>query len=349
MSRPDFDPVDRYIGANNLATYDFNFGITELTHLLVVVLNASDVEIHRLRGDDTTYIDTVSFDAVEGGGTVTLLANLPTGYTLLLLQANDEPVQEQEWRGKASFTLANFERAIDYITDVLARLSWFTGRTLRLNDAQQSVEDFDLQLPLDPEGNRVIMFSPDGLSIVEGPTPEELAAGVDAAADAAASASAAASSATDSQASAAAALASENNAETAEAAAAASAAAAAASAAAAAASAASFAGYTTAGPFVVTENTSADLTGLLFNHVAFTQIDFIARIIRGTAVFVRAEFSVFYRNGAWEMVDGGLRYVSTTSGVTFVVDATTAQISATVDNSGDGNATIDIKKLSWAA
>lgn len=108
-------------------------------------------------------------------------------------------------------------------------------------------------------------------------------------------------------------------------------------------------GYIASGPYSVTDGQAATaLTGELFSSATYTQIDFVARIIRGTTVFARTEFSIFYRNGAWELVTGFDRYAATAHGVTFSVHATTGQISAALDT-GAGNGTISLQKAYWAA
>jgi hypothetical protein len=88
-----------------------------------------------------------------------------------------------------------------------------------------------------------------------------------------------------------------------------------------------------------------------FDFNTYTQVDFIARIVRGTTVFARAQFSIFYRDGAWELANQPDVYNDSgaASGVTFTVNAVTGQINAAVANDGAGNATIDLKKLLWAA
>lgn len=105
------------------------------------------------------------------------------------------------------------------------------------------------------------------------------------------------------------------------------------------------------GPFSVTQNSNADLSGELFSSTAYKQVDFVAQIIRGTTVFVRTEFSIFYRNGAWELAVGFDRYNANSGehGVTWTVNTSTGQINAAVDNSGAGNATIKLQKILWPA
>jgi hypothetical protein len=324
MSRDNFTARQIYTGAGNLADYDFDFKIESLDQLLVIVIDASGNEIERVRGTDTTYLDSVDYDSDEGGGTVHLLANLQTGYKIGLFLANDAPTQPKEFKSKRNFSMSNIESALDFLAGEIQRVAWLAQRAIRLND--MSEDAFEPQLPIAPEGNRVLQFSSDGLSIIEGPTEAELL---------------------DAIAAAAAAAISEANAAAAAVAAATSASAAAAAAAAAAVSAA----FLTSGPFTVPVNTNANLAGEIFDHTVYKRIDFIANIVRGTGIFNSYEFSIVYRNGGWVLIDRGESWddAGLASGVTFTVDGPTGQVNAAVANDGGSNAQIDLKKLYWAA
>lgn len=355
MSRPNFDVVDSYVGTGSLAAYDFQFKIERLADLLVITTDASGDEVERVRGTDTTVlIDNVVYDNEDGGGTVTLLSNLTSGYHLYLIQANDTPVQTREWKEKGTFTKKDFEMAMDECVGATQRLAYLAGRMIRLNDTQDA-SGWDMQLPLDPEPGRTLVIGDDGTSFAQGPTEDQLTEALNAIQDAQDAADAAAVSATAAAASAAAAATSATNAinaqtgaQTAQAAAEAAQAAAESAQAAAEAAAASV-GFLLSGPFTVVENSSATLTGLLYSSATYTQVDFVARIIRGTTVFARVQFSIMFRNGAWELAEGESRYLLTAHGVTFTVDSTTGQVTAAADNSGAGNASITIQSLTWAA
>lgn len=109
-------------------------------------------------------------------------------------------------------------------------------------------------------------------------------------------------------------------------------------------------GFINTGPFTALENATTSLTGELYDSDDYDQVDFVARIKRGTEVFTRFEFSIFFRDGAWELATGFSRYHELTAdyGTSFTVHPTTGQISAVVDNSGEGNAIISFKKTLWA-
>ena len=339
--RSSYAPATKYTGTGHVSDYEFAFKIEELTHLLVVVIDDNDVEVERVRGDDTVFISTVTFDATLGGGMVTLAAALPTGYVMWLLLANDEPTQARSYKELFTFTLQGFEMALDFIVGPIQRLAWQAGRTLRFHDAQEGA--FDGQLPLNPTPGTTIIVGADGLSLAEGPSENDLtdaAAAVISAQAAQAAAEAAQAAAENSETAALAAVtaaeAAENGALSAQAA-----------AEAAAASITSL--FIKTGPFTVNENTNQDLSGELFSSVTYNQIDFVSRIMRSTGVFSRQEFSIFYRNSAWELVTGfeRLHENALTNDVTFTVNSTTGQINAAVPNDGKGDATITLLKTQW--
>ena len=133
MSRDEFDVREEYIGAGNLDTYSFDFKIEELSQLLVVEYNGTGVKTQRVRGDDTTYLSSVTFND-DGGGTVVLAANLTTDHKLVLLLANDEPTQPYTFRNRADFTLSRISAAFDWIAGAVQRAAYLGQRSLKLND-----------------------------------------------------------------------------------------------------------------------------------------------------------------------------------------------------------------------
>jgi hypothetical protein len=146
MSRSTYTVKHTYTGTGALSAYTFDFKITSLSHLLVIELDDTGVETQRVRGTDVTYLSSVTYDAVDGGGTVNLAANLTTDYTLILLLADDAPVQNYEFSNKTSFTLKRFEHALDNIVGAVQRLTYRGKQAFKLNDADDS-DTFDTELP----------------------------------------------------------------------------------------------------------------------------------------------------------------------------------------------------------
>lgn len=152
MALPIYDVVSQFTGAGNLAEYTFDFKITSADQLLVVVNDASGNEVQRVRGDDTTYLLSVDFDAIKGGGTVTLQANLPSNYEIYIFFAGDEPCQDSEFNNKRDFTLKRIEAALDKLGSFIQRTFFLAKRSVSLYDTDQlydPVEDigFDPTLP----------------------------------------------------------------------------------------------------------------------------------------------------------------------------------------------------------
>lgn len=144
MSRLAYDVKETYLGTGSLSTYTFDFKIEDPTHLLVVAVDANGVKQAEVRGDDTTFLSSVTYNASEGGGSVTLANPLTSSWTLTLLLANDEPTQPNIFREKSSFTLKRFEMALDYITGPIQRLAYLITRAVRLDE---STTGFDPKLP----------------------------------------------------------------------------------------------------------------------------------------------------------------------------------------------------------
>lgn len=212
MSIPIFDVVSQYIGAGNLAAYTFDFMITDPSQIIVVVTDNTGVQIERVNGNDTTFLNGVTFDPVNGGGTVNLLANLPVNYNIYLILAGDSPVQLSQFRNKGSFDLFRFEKALDALASFVQRCAYLAQRSVKLNDIDQSGA-FDPTLPAGM--NTAVSLIPStnntgtGWAPISQWTPvANLLAAVSAAAAAAVSAAAAAASQVAAAASAAAAAAS---------------------------------------------------------------------------------------------------------------------------------------------
>lgn len=137
MSRPTYAPKETYTGNGTTDTFTFDFKIESLSHLLVVVYDDEGVEVKRVRGTDTVFLDTVTFDDTEGGGTVVLQSNLTSDYEIILLQANDAPTQDYSFRNKSSFKLPRFEWALDLLAGAIQRLSFLSSQSLKIAERDE--------------------------------------------------------------------------------------------------------------------------------------------------------------------------------------------------------------------
>lgn len=226
MSRSAFIVREEYVGTGALTDYTFDFKITALSQIIVMVTDASFVETFRVRGDDITYLTSVDFDAEDGGGTIHLASALPSGHFLTILLADDEPLQEKEFRNKHTFTLSRLEDALDVISGQVQRLAYLAARALKISDTLVDAQPFDATIPVNStnalvenNADKILAVGDDNASIKLGPTTASIFQAV---LDAASSKAAAAASEANAVASAAAALVSENAAAASELAAAAS-------------------------------------------------------------------------------------------------------------------------------
>lgn len=205
MSVTSYEPRAEYIGDGTLDEYTFDFKIKALTDLVVGVVDTDLTLDFEVLGDDTTDLDSVDFDPVNGGGTVYLPAVLATGKQIYILLADDDPLQESEFRNKGDFELKRIEDALDAIVGQTQRLAYLVQRSLKLTNIFPDSDTFDVTVPIkttdqvdQDTANRVVAVNEDGDGMQLGPSILDLAAQAAAAdADAAAAAASAAQAAAD--------------------------------------------------------------------------------------------------------------------------------------------------------
>jgi hypothetical protein len=158
MSRATYAPREEYVGTGLLTAYTFDFKITDNTHILVMQTDDDFVETFKVRGDDVTYLTSVTYDANEGGGTVNLLNALPSGHHLFLLLADDEPLQPKEFKNKSDFTLKRFEDALDYLSGQIQRLAYLSHRSVKYDDSVLDSEESEILIPR-PQADSVLVYN----------------------------------------------------------------------------------------------------------------------------------------------------------------------------------------------
>ena len=194
MAITDYRPREEYVGTGSLGTYSFGFKIASLSQLKVIVFNTATppVETFRVDGTDVTFLTSVTFDAIEGGGEIVLVTNLPSNHHLLILQANDSPLQESEFKDKRDFTLKRFESALDVVVGQVQRLAYQVGRSLKLPEHTLDAVSFDTELDA-TAADTLLAVNPAGDRFVLGPSVpylEGLVAAAEAAEDGAVAAEA---------------------------------------------------------------------------------------------------------------------------------------------------------------
>lgn len=198
MSRPYFNVKALYTGTGSLSEYSFDFKITKLEKIRIVVVDDLNNVIQNIRGDDTSFIDHVELDTTvvdeqPTGGVVHLVDPLPAGYRMALVMDDANPTQDYKFRNKTSFSLKRFEDALDAIVGAIQGFVLRAKQGIRISDLDDE-STFDGQLPaglVENGANRVIAINEDGNGVVFGPTLIEIAAAEAAALQAVAAAEAA--------------------------------------------------------------------------------------------------------------------------------------------------------------
>jgi len=146
MAIPTYAPRSAYIGNGTLASYTFDFKIADLTQIQILVSDENSDEVFRVDGNDTTFLSSVTFDPIRGGGIVTLPGNLTTDYQIVILLASDAPKQPFRFRDAGDFSMKTIEAAFDRMMVFIQRIAYMSQRSLRMNDNLADGE-FNPQLP----------------------------------------------------------------------------------------------------------------------------------------------------------------------------------------------------------
>lgn len=149
MSISTYQPRSDFIGTGLLTSYSFDFTITDKSQLLIVKIDDAGDLVWAVDGDDLTYLSSVTFND-DGGGQVVLAAVLPTDYKLAIILNANEPTQPQQFARRSSWTLSQFEDAMDYIVLQLQAVAYLAkrapvlGKLVTANDA----DAFDTEIEL---------------------------------------------------------------------------------------------------------------------------------------------------------------------------------------------------------
>lgn len=341
MAITGFGYKEQWIGTGDTTDYTFDFKIYANSHLYFYLQDQFGNIVAQFTGDDINYLAGVTFDPVDGGGTISLAAVLQNQFVLTMFLANDFPDQPTSFPNKLSFTLEAIENALDFITAWGQRIAYLAQRSIRLHDLDD-IDNFDMRLPQNLSANPggIIEINDAGTGFKIGLSTDDLTQSIIAAQAACLASEIAAENsfsdasmrADDSDASAVAAQA-------------------ALTATLAAIAAAPFSNLIVhSGPFAgIAPNANLNLPGEVTNSAVYSMVEYVARIRRGTATYARQEFTIFFRNTVWEIAIGPDLYNDSGAdhNVTFTVDSVTGQINAAVANDGGSNAIIDLNKINW--
>lgn len=214
MAIEGFDYKEQVIGTNDTNQYSFDFFIFDDTDLLIYVQDDSGNLIGTYRGDDTSFLSGITFDTTNGGGTVTLINDLPDSYVMTMFLANDAPDQPGSFPNARSFTFDAIEYALDFIAACVQRVAYLAQRSVKLHDLDD-IDGFNPTLPMGMSENPlgVLSVNEAGNGFEIGITLTDIANAEGYASEAQTSAANSAASATASAASAAAAAISAEEAE----------------------------------------------------------------------------------------------------------------------------------------
>ena len=157
MSRPNYSVKSQYIGTGAVSAYTFNFKIISKDQLKIVAVDADDVVVFSVDGNDTTYLSSVVL--TEAGGTVTLASNLAAGYKLAIIFADDQPIQPLKYSLDYQFTNKMIENALDRIVGPIQKLFYWFTRVPKISD--QWLGTFNGNIPKPTEGG-ILGFTSDG-------------------------------------------------------------------------------------------------------------------------------------------------------------------------------------------
>jgi hypothetical protein len=170
------DPVETYLGNGTVATYTFNFKVRSAADILIIVYNTLDNSlVFQERGNVLSNVQSVSYDVNNGGGSITLPANLVADRKLLIVLAADTPTQTFKFRDQSEFDLRQFEHSLDNLMIFVQRLNDKVNRAFRLSDKASYVSGLNMQIDSLPVAQGIPIFDPTG-AFVEFKTPAEIAA-----------------------------------------------------------------------------------------------------------------------------------------------------------------------------
>lgn len=171
-----YAPSVSYIGNGTLATYAFSFKVRQAADILIMVFETdTDLLVFQERGNVLANVTSVAFDALNGGGTITLPANLALDRKLIIKLAVDSPVQDFRFRNQTDFELRQFENGLDQLTAQVQRLNEKISRAFRMSDKATYVDDLNTEIDVLPVPDGIPKFDPTG-EFVEFVTPAEIVA-----------------------------------------------------------------------------------------------------------------------------------------------------------------------------
>lgn len=162
-----------YLGNGSQAVYTFPYKITKAEQLLIMVFDTTnDTLVFSETGDVLTNVLSVTFDALHGGGQITLPANLANNRKLILKLSMESIEQEYQFREQNDFKIRRIEDALDSLVVSVQRLFEKSKRALRFSD-KSSYGTLNTELDMvkaTPDGIFKVNATGDGVELVDAAT-----------------------------------------------------------------------------------------------------------------------------------------------------------------------------------
>lgn len=153
MSRPEYKTREVYLGDGIETEFTFDFKVADPDHLLVYLIDDQGDIVHTVRASDTTYFTTI---LESQSGKITYLTAPDNDFKLIILLADDAPVQSNSFSGDARYTNLKLENTFDMISGQVQRIRYLLDRSLKLSDT--FTEFFNTDIP-DPEASAIIAIN----------------------------------------------------------------------------------------------------------------------------------------------------------------------------------------------
>lgn len=170
-------PLASYTGNNTTDTFTFTFKVRDAADVIIAEWDVvTGSVLWTERGDDLVNVDTFTFDANNGGGTVVLAAgNLAVDRKLIILLQPENPVQTFKFREQGDFNLRQFENGLDAALIYIQALREELSRSFRLGTASKFNPDINTLIDSVPPANGIPIFDGSG-EVLGWTSPAEIAA-----------------------------------------------------------------------------------------------------------------------------------------------------------------------------
>ncbi len=128
--RPEYKVRRTYLGDGATSIYTIDFKVVDKEDLLAIHTDATGDIVWNVRATDTSYFTTtLSPDTLSGQ--VTLINPLPLNHVLILLLADDNPIQPAKFETNDKYTMKKIENTFDVLSGQIQRLHYLSERSIK--------------------------------------------------------------------------------------------------------------------------------------------------------------------------------------------------------------------------